>query len=151
MNHAKWTDRVWAAFHAKQITRAGRDVLLTLRTYCRAGEGWPSHATLADRAGVKVRTVSRWLAVARDLGLVVWREVRWKVGTAWRRATNRYRLAVPCGPAPELVAARPHIGLCDREGERKEIKHRSVAEQLRLLGVMPVGKGSAAFQEAMRE
>ena len=46
-----WTSRIWQEFRAGNLTRAGRDVLLTLRTY--RGHGGlicPSHATLADRA-----------------------------------------------------------------------------------------------------
>jgi len=30
---ASWTDRVWLEFRAGNLTRAYRDVLLTLRTY----------------------------------------------------------------------------------------------------------------------
>ena len=46
-----WTSRVWTEFHAGNLTRAARDVLLTLRTY--RGYGGlicPGHAALADRA-----------------------------------------------------------------------------------------------------
>ena len=39
---------VWAEFRAGNLTRAGRDVLLTLRTFRgHGGEIHPSHATLA--------------------------------------------------------------------------------------------------------
>jgi hypothetical protein len=63
------TSRVWAEFHAGNLTRAARDVLLTLRTY--RGHGGlicPAHATLATRANCHAVTVWRALQAARDLG-----------------------------------------------------------------------------------
>ena len=78
-----WTARVWREFHASTLTRAYRDVLLTLRTFRGAGGAiHPSHATLADRAKCGVRTVQRALRQAELLGLVDWIERR--VRAAWR-------------------------------------------------------------------
>ena len=90
-----WCRSVWSAFHANDLTRAGRDVLLTLESYARMSPGgvpWPSHATLAARARCSERTVRRALAIGRKLGLVSWIP-RW-VPSAWRavRASNRYVL-----------------------------------------------------------
>jgi hypothetical protein len=46
-----WTTRVWKEFHADNLTRGERDVLLTLRTFKGSGGLCiPSHTTLADRA-----------------------------------------------------------------------------------------------------
>jgi DNA-binding transcriptional MocR family regulator len=94
-----WTSRVWQEFRAGNLTRAARDVLLTLKTY--RGHGGlicPAHATLADRANCHASTVLRALQAARDLGLVSWTERR--VRAAWRslRTSNRYRLIVPEAP-----------------------------------------------------
>ena len=90
-----WCRSVWSAFHANDLTRARRDVLLTLESYARASPGgvpWPSHATLAARARCSERTVRRALAIGRKLGLVSWVS-RW-IPSAWRalRASNHYVL-----------------------------------------------------------
>jgi hypothetical protein len=46
-----WTTRIWQAYRAGNLTRAYRDVLLTLHTFRgTGGHCLPSHATLADRA-----------------------------------------------------------------------------------------------------
>ncbi len=108
-NPCLWTARVWLEFHADNLTRAYRDVLLTLRTY--RGHGGlivPSHATLADRAGCSPRTVQRALQQAQRLGLVSWIERRVRAAWRWLRSSNSYRLAVPDGPVqPGLRSAWP--------------------------------------------
>jgi len=44
-----WITRIWREHRAGNLTRARRDVLLTLHTYRAAGgAAWPAHATLAD-------------------------------------------------------------------------------------------------------
>ncbi len=94
-----WTARVWAEFHADNLTRASRDVLLTLKTY--RGHGGlcvPAHATLAARAGCCVRTVQRALYQARELGLVSWAERRMRAAWRWLRTSNAYHLEVPAEP-----------------------------------------------------
>ena len=94
-----WTDRVWREFHADNLTRAFRDVLLTLRTFRGAGGLMhPSHATLGDRAGCSARTAQRALQQARHLGLVMWAERRVRAGWRWLRTSNAYRLAHPAEP-----------------------------------------------------
>ena len=95
-NACPWTDRVWREFHADNLTRAYRDVLLTLRTFRGIGGAcWPSHETLADRAGCCVRTVQRALKQAHELDLVSWAERRVKAGWRWLRTSNWYRFVVP--------------------------------------------------------
>jgi Helix-turn-helix domain len=70
-----WTTRVWQEYRAGNLTRAARDVLLTLHAYRgHGGAAWPSHATLADRARCCAKTVGRALAQAQGLGLVSWVE-----------------------------------------------------------------------------
>lgn len=91
-----WTDRIWREYRAGNLTRAFRDVLLVLRSYRGAGGLiCPSHETLADRAGCKVRTVGRALRHAQSLGLVSWAERRVRRGWRWLRTSNRYWLTVP--------------------------------------------------------
>ncbi len=97
-----WTARCWQEFRAGNLTRASRDVLLTLATYRGpGGVAWPSHDTLAARAGCCVRTVQRALQAARELGLVSWIERRVRAGWRWLRTSNAYRLTTP------LEAVRP--------------------------------------------
>ena len=96
----EWTTRVWREFRAGNLTRAYRDVLLTLRTFRGSGGVCtPSHATLADRAGCSASTVLRTLQQALRLGLVSWAERRMRAGWRWLRNSNAYTFPpVPDGP-----------------------------------------------------
>ena len=77
---------------AGNLTRAARDVLLTLHTYRGpGGVAWPSHATLAQRAKCSTRTVLRALAQGRNLGLVSWSFRRVRQGWRWLQSSNLYR------------------------------------------------------------
>jgi hypothetical protein len=140
-----WTCRVWQEFHADNLTRDCRDVLLTLRTFRGPrGAAWPSHATLALRAKCCVRTVQRALAAARDLGLVVWSERRVRAGWRWLRSSNLYRFLRPERPV-ESLQRRPRAttGLQGRGGESevKKAAHESskaaLAEMLRAAAAAP--------------
>lgn len=121
---ARWRDRVWQEFHADNLTRAYRDVLLTLRTF--RGHGGviiPAHATLAERVECCVRTVQRALAQGALLGLVSWTERRVRHGWRWLRTSNNYTLTIPDEPVQlGLRRARPcrssTTGQQGRGGER---------------------------------
>jgi hypothetical protein len=94
-----WIGRIWAEFRAGNLTRAWRDVLLTLRTFRGHGGGiFPAHATLAERTSLSAKTVERALHAARDLGLVTWSERRIRRGWRWLRTSNLYLLLVPGAP-----------------------------------------------------
>jgi hypothetical protein len=55
-----WTARVWQEYRAGNLTRAYRDVLLTLRTFRGTGGiCTPSHDTLGERARCSPSTVLR--------------------------------------------------------------------------------------------
>ena len=59
---------IWQEFRAGNLTRAARDVLLTLHGYrSTGGIAWPSHATLAGRCECSVRTVQRALLAGKTL------------------------------------------------------------------------------------
>lgn len=135
-NAQAWTDRVWHEFRAGNLTRAYRDVLLTLRTF-RGSGGLicPSHATLADRAGCVVRTVARALAMARDLGLVSWGERRVRAAWRWLRTSNTYRLMTP--------------DTAVRAGMRRTVRRDRTTGQNGRGGESPSKKG--AIQAMMRE
>jgi hypothetical protein len=130
---ADWTARVWQEFRARNLTRAYRDVLLTLRTFRgTGGTCTPSHATLADRAGCSVRTVQRALHQAADLDLVAWAERRVRAGWRWLRTSNAYRLVRPATPVQSglrrLLRRRPATtGQDGRGGESPSKKAQLTA------------------------
>lgn len=124
-----WTARCWLEYRAGNLTRAYRDVLLTLHTFRGAGGiAWPSHATLADRAGCCVRTVQRTLHQAQRLGLVSWIERRVRAGWRWLRTSNAYRLMAPGNPVQSgqrtsrrrEVSTTGHSGRGVENGSKKE-------------------------------
>lgn len=158
MTADQWTPAVWTQFRAGNLTRAFRDVLLTLRTFDGRAGLYPSHATLADRASCAVRTVQEALRQGRALGLVSW------LSGASRRTSNRYVLTVPkavaqagarlsraasrlAGKAAAVASAL--VGKRRQEGEQKtnlqvagqgwrswpapQAPLRTVAEQLEIL------------------
>jgi hypothetical protein len=103
-----WRDRVWQEFGAGNLTRAYRDVLLTLATF--RGPGGlicPAHATLAERASCSVSTVRRALAQAFRLDLVSWTERRIRAGWRWLRHLQR----LPACGARRARAARNAAGM----------------------------------------
>ena len=122
MSAQPWTDRVWREFHATTLTRAYRDVLLTLQTFRGAGGViYPSHATLAVRARCSVRTAARALKQGQRLGLVYWTERRVRSGWRWLRTSNVYRLMVPDTPiAPELRLVWPGRATTGQVGQGGE-------------------------------
>jgi hypothetical protein len=136
-----WRDRVWQEFRAGNLTRAYRDVLLTLATFRGAGGLiCPAHATLAGRAQCSVSTVRRALAQGFRVGLVSWMERRIRAGWRWLRTSNAYRLAVPDGPVRHgMRPAWPHrrtSGQSDGEGESLN-KKGALREMLRAAAALP--------------
>ncbi len=109
-----WTAAVWQHFHAGALTRAHRDVLLTLRTYRgHGGDCWPAHETVAARARCSPSTVLRALRQARELGLVRWAERRVRAGWRWLRSSNAYRFILPDRPP------KPRARACRRTDRQK--------------------------------
>jgi len=128
-------------FRAGNLTRAYRDVLLTLATFRGAGGLiCPAHATLADRARCSVSTVRRALAQAFRLGLVSWTERRIRAGWRWLRTSSAYRLVVPGGSVQRgmrpVWPRRRTSGQCDGEGEGLN-KKRALREMLRAAAALP--------------
>jgi DNA-binding transcriptional MocR family regulator len=142
MTVATWSARVWAEFRAENLTRAYRDVLLTLRTFRGPGGiAWPSHETLAERAGCSVRTVQRALAQARLLGLTEWTERRVRAGWRWLRTSNVYTFRQPDAPAAPGMRApfpprRATTGQNDRGGESLS-KKEALREMMREAAKLP--------------
>jgi hypothetical protein len=138
----QWTARVWHEYRAANLTRAMRDVLLTLATYRGPGGiAWPSHAALAERAKCSVRTVQRALAMAAELGLVAWTERRVRAGWRWLPTSNAYRLLTPLEAVRTGLRAawRPMpatTGQDGRGGERSS-KKAALRTMLQAAATMP--------------
>jgi hypothetical protein len=136
-----WTSRIWQEFHAGNLTRAARDVCLTLRSY--RGHGGlicPSHDTLAGRARCHASTVWRALQAARELGLVRWTERR--VRAAWRslRTSNRYVLTqpeTPVAPLPRTTMQSAGGGESQFKKEAREGSKAALAAMLATAERMP--------------
>ncbi len=153
-----WIPAVWTQFRVGNLTRAFRDVLLTLQTFDGSGGIYPSHATLAVRTACAMRTVQEALRQGRALGLVSW------LSGACRRTSNRYLLTLPKAAAQVGVrmsrvamrvagraaaVARVLVGKRRQEGEQRnnpgaagqgwrswpapQAPLRTVAEQLEIL------------------
>jgi hypothetical protein len=122
-----WTTRIWQEYRAGTLTRAARDVLLTLHTYRgRGGAAWPSHQTLADRALCCTRTVLRALKAGEGLGLITWAERRVRAGWRWLRSSNLYRFMVPEMPAvlreqPSCLLPLPSVAAVSVSGAREAL------------------------------
>jgi hypothetical protein len=149
-----WKARVWAEFRAGNLTRAYRDVLLTLRSFRgRDGACWPSHETVADRMRGSAKTVWRALQRARELGLVEWAERRIRRGWRWLRTSNAYRMILPDTPVAHRSEVLSHCGtklppatnghsVCgDKQEEKQEDArqghHATLAEMVREAGNLP--------------
>ena len=134
-----WTTRIWQEFRAGNLTRAYRDVLLTLHTFRgTGGAAWPSHETLAERARCCTKTVQRALQAARDLGLVDWAERRVRAGWRWLRTSNLYRFIVPAAAVRPYPARAAAFALTDTGAEEGRVsKKEALNELLRAAARMP--------------
>jgi hypothetical protein len=128
-----WTTRIWQEFRAGNLTRAYRDVLLTLHTFRGTGGAcWPSHETLADRANCCTKTVQRALRQARELDLIRWVERRVRVGWRWLQTSNLYTFTTPAGPVQAGMRAprTARVALTDiRAGEGRASKKEALEER----------------------
>ncbi len=66
------------------------------------GVCWPSHATIAEQAGVAVSTAKKALAELRDLGVLTWQMRERKDGG---RSSNMYRITSHVAVPEETPAA----------------------------------------------
>lgn len=143
-----WTERVWREYRTDNLTRAHRDVMLTLATYqANGGAAWPSHQTLAERAGCCVRTVQAALRAARELGLVTWTERRVRAGWRWLRTSNVYRLLSPSGHVVpgerplfrrRATTGKPCRGVEIEENKgAREAKERGLEAMIRAAATLP--------------
>jgi len=136
---------------SRQITPAFRCVGLALLEYVgRDATCWPTHQTLADRAGTSAKTVQRALDALREVGLLSWQARR----SCWnRRMSNLYTLLSPaalkvrekpisvprpCCPAdrPRSVAAQ--IAAC--KAPTAELQAALLARQARIEAGLTLGR-----------
>jgi hypothetical protein len=167
-NTNAWIARIWAEFHARNLTPGQRDTLLCLNSFRgRHGDCWPSHETVAKRARYCIRTVHRALNTARQLGLINWKERRKWSGWRWLRTSNEYRFLVPTGPIERReIPKKPRVQttghFCSGEESVKVSKNetvRSLAQERRTLDAVTNDpawlqssrKAVAQVQSAMEE
>ena len=127
-----WNTRVWDEYAAGNLTRAYRDVLLTLRRL-RGREGiFPCHATIAATARCSVATVKRALDHARKLQILDWMP-RYRPGTKLR-SSNRYFLCEqpthPVTPGNGPVWPKPPPLAQTAPGSREVSKKAALQEML---------------------
>jgi DNA-binding transcriptional MocR family regulator len=128
-----WTTRVWQEYRAGNLTRAYRDVLLTLRTFRgTGGVCTPSHNTLAERARCSPSTVLRACQQARQLGLLDWFERRVRRGWRWLRTSNAYRFAVPAGDVQAVDRAARRTNHQPAAGGESPSKKRALTDLMQL-------------------
>jgi hypothetical protein len=136
-----WFQRVEREHRAGNLSHAALLVLRKLAGYFGSrAEAWPSHATLAQAAGVSVRTVQRALAAAVGLGLITWATRRIRAGWRSLQSSNVYRKLTPTGP----VQSCPRTGgQGDRRTTKEEKPRRcerdlgALAELMRAAAVLP--------------
>ena len=98
---------LWTLTQARQITAKTHLVLQALASFQGHRGLFPSHESIATRAGCSVRTVIRALEAAYRLGIVERTRQRQRVSGRICNGPNRYRLIVK--PLEQAKAAAAHI------------------------------------------
>ena len=101
-----FASQIWALTQARQITAKTHLVLQALASFQGHRGLFPSHESIAARAGCSVRTVIRALETAYQLGLVERQRQRRRVSGRICNGPNRYRLLVK--PLEQARAAAAH-------------------------------------------
>jgi hypothetical protein len=108
----------------KHLVPSARLVLLSLADHADdAGECWPSQATIADRTGLSVRAVRKYLAELEDKGLIV-RRIR---ATRAGRTSDAIRLTLP----PAQCATGMETSQQPAPGAAKSITEPTISPSLR--------------------
>jgi hypothetical protein len=144
-----WFSRLKREYEAGNLPAKQYLVLCELGRFdaCRLGI-FPSHRTLAARARCGLRTVSRALQAARQLGLVEWTETR--VRAAWRslQGPNRYVLKVPAAAVQWLRRTDGQSGRGDTNDQKKPARERSSGA---LHAMLEAARGLPDLLKARRE
>ena len=97
---------LWTLTQSRQITGKTHIVLQALASFQGHRGLFPSHESIASRAGCSVRTVIRALEAAYRLGVVKRTRQRQRVSGRICNGVNRYRLLVK--PLEQAKAAAAH-------------------------------------------
>ena len=98
---------LWTLTQARTITAKTHLVLQALASFQGHRGLFPSHESIASRAGCSVRTVIRALETAYRLGIVERQRQRQRVSRRICNGVNRYRLIVK--PLEQARAAAAHL------------------------------------------
>lgn len=101
-----FASQIWTLTQSRQITAKTHLVLQALASFAGPRGLFPSHESIASRAGCSVRTVIRALETAYRLGIVERTRQRQRVSGRICNGVNRYRLLVK--PLEQARAAAAH-------------------------------------------
>lgn len=101
-----FASQIWTLTQSRTITAKTHLVLQALASFSGSRGLFPSHESIAARAGCSVRTVIRGLEMAYRLGIVERTRQRQRVSGRLVNGVNRYRLLVK--PLEQARAAAAH-------------------------------------------
>ena len=101
-----FASQIWALTQGRQITATTHLVLQALASFAGHRGLFPSHESIAAKAGCSVRSVIRALEAAYRLGIVERTRQRQRVSGRLVNGVNRYRLLVK--PLEQARAAAAH-------------------------------------------
>ncbi|MFC0502965.1 helix-turn-helix domain-containing protein [Asaia krungthepensis] len=100
-----FASQIWTLTQARQITAKTHLVLQALASFEGYRGLFPSHESIAARAGCSTRTVIRALETAYSLGLIERTRQRMRRSGRVVRGPNRYRLVLVCLEQARIAAA----------------------------------------------
>jgi len=115
-----FASQLWTLTQARQITAKTHLVLQALASFSASRGIFPSHESIAARAGCSVRTVIRSLDTAYQLGLVERTRQRQRVSGRICNGVNRYRLIIKPLEQARVAAAHYTQQLKDALARRKQ-------------------------------
>ena len=142
-----FASQIWALTQGRQITATTHLVLQALASFAGHRGLFPSHESIAARAGCSVRSVIRGLETAYRLGIVERTRQRQRVSGRICNCVNRYRLLVK--PLEQARAAAAHYTqqLKDALARRKQrlfLSDKMAAELDSQSNLFNAGRVSAA-------
>lgn len=114
-----FASQIWTLTQARQITARTHLVLQALASFEGHRGLFPSHESIADRAGCSTRTVIRALETAYSLGLVERTRQRMRRSGRVVNGPNRYRLILVSLEQAKVAAAHATQRLKDALSRRK--------------------------------
>lgn len=127
-----FASQIWTLTQSRTITAKTHLVLQALASFQAHRGLFPSHESIAARAGCSVRTVIRALETAYRLGIVERTRQRQRVSGRLVNGVNRYRLLVK--PLEQARAAAAHY--------TQQLRDALARRKLRLSSKCQNGSGS---------